>query len=94
MWQKAKIIIDPDHKYEGKEIWVKSEVPQIWLGQYRDEPLEWEKSYEINLFLYPHSPKSMLVQADQVELLARGPEDFAQDVPFMTLEEWERQNDK
>jgi len=99
MWQRARFtkgkgqrIIPSQRHLFGKEVWVKAEPPISYMGHviYTDR-LEEDKGYETNI--YSGSAKVFACH-DKIEFLARGPEDFAENIPTISLEEWEKDNDE
>lgn len=71
----------------GREVWTEVCAPQLVAGRYveTDLPAPVEACYNVPLFYHG---QQMAFPCWQVELLARGPDDFADDVPPLSWGEW------
>lgn len=91
-WQRARLlIVHGDPGIQGLEIWVRAEAPKVeavfslHIGEMRPA----EPRYRTN-FRVPSDYCYDTVPAVGVELLARSPDDFANDVPLVDYEDWKR----
>ena len=91
-WQRARLIINPPTGLlrAGCEFWVMDKpVYQEAFDPILLTPLAPARRFETNI----SAPvgEVYVVPAADVELLARGPEDFAETVPFTTIEELQQE---
>ena len=73
-WQRAKIFPKDTEAFPAAELWVRVEHPRVRWGI---------PSYVTHLRFNPH--RTCYVNAERVELLARGPEDFRRTRPALEL---------
>jgi hypothetical protein len=92
-WQKALIEKEPHAPFAhltGKEIWIVAEPDLVQdIGKHKYELI----ILASNLQLSPLEPtKGFGCIADNITLLARGPEDFAEDVEMVPRAVWDDPN--
>ena len=91
-WQKAIVRGVDSFKLNNGEVWVKIGKPaEFWgLDGGDQDRFCGCLGYEINLmgWLLPH--REIVLSEDSVEFLARGPEDFSDDVPLIPYSEWSK----
>jgi hypothetical protein len=96
MWQRAKIISRKslDLGSHGRTTWVEMGPPELRTkvrGIYSGK-LSGGDCYRTNRYL-ADTLRIVWVKADAVELLARGPEDFADEVERISFEQWRDQGE-
>ncbi len=94
-WQKARMVEHPDYTLSapaGTEVWVLVGPPTCPPEGFRDcltrASVQDALAYPFNV-TRNHAPGLLcMIAACTIELLARGPEDFAEDVDILIFEDW------
>src|SRR5258708_6646232 len=89
-WQKARILSCAIEEWShGAEIWCKIEPPHIEASPMSPDLDEYDRpglTYWINLYGLRNA--QLVIRAHVVELLARSPDDFAEEVEMINYNEW------
>ena len=91
-WQRARIVHVP-RGYEsrlGYELWVKAGPPVVVRRTNEKGRYETAPAYDTNILAPREGFQNPLVAVgvEDVELIARSAEDFADDVPLISFEDW------
>lgn len=85
-WQRARVRTDASpREVAGREVWLAAEAPRLRFGIDAPWPVS---SYPTNIQARTPGARGVLIPANDVELLARSPADFADEVRLVTYEAW------
>lgn len=86
-WQRARIVRQPKHPEDiGKLLWTCGKYRGLCLTIGDDKLINNADTLMTNLVYSDGRPVAYF--RDLVELLARGPEDFSDDIPKMNWDDW------
>ena len=91
-WQRARVVLDDEFpEFVGREFWVRIGKPVMTTAETPQGFITTFPCVTGNLLGFRGVPVATPIQC--IELLGRGPEDFADDVPLVKWGDWLAQKD-
>jgi len=92
-WQRARIIKDNSSRMGsptvvGREVWMLTERPHQIVGVAVEDHMTYRIQNAVHSQIIDSDGRPVAMGSDYIELLARGPEDFADEVPLVKWEDW------